>query len=101
MKLEEAINHYLELKPCENWIENIDAKFFFEFAETLLHYIKEESIPIVVVKEKIKEIDEILKGIDYHDIEDKQEREFYQKEYMKQICAKYALQEILTKGESK
>lgn len=59
MKLEEAINHYLELKPCENWIESIDTKFFFEFAETLLYYIKEESIPRAVMEEKIKELEEI------------------------------------------
>ena len=42
MNIEEAINRYLELKPCKNWIESIEPSFFFEFAETVLTAYKKE-----------------------------------------------------------
>lgn len=66
MELEEAINHYLELKPCEKWIESVEPKFFFEFAETLIKYIKEESISKTVVEEKIKQLKEQSGGNVFH-----------------------------------
>ena len=47
------------------------------------------------IEDKIKEIDELLPSIDYHDIKDKQEREFYKKEYMQYVTTKNALQELL------
>lgn len=48
MNIVEAINHYLELKPCKNWIESVEPSFFFEFAETVITAYEKE-------KEKNKE----------------------------------------------
>lgn len=42
MNIEEAKNHYLELKPCEKWIESIEPSFFFEFAETIITAYEKE-----------------------------------------------------------
>ena len=42
MNIEECKNHYLELKPCKDWIESIEPSFFFEFAETLLTAYEKE-----------------------------------------------------------
>lgn len=53
MNIEEAINHYLELKPCKKWIESIEPKFFFEFAETIITAYEKE-------KEKNKKIEKEL-----------------------------------------
>ena len=55
MNIEEAINRYLELKPCKNWIESIEPSFFFEFAETVITAYEKE-------KEKNKELKERLAG---------------------------------------
>lgn len=51
MNIEEAINHYLELKPCKNWIESIEPSFFFEFAETVITAYEKE-------KEKNKSLEQ-------------------------------------------
>ena len=67
--------------------------------DRLIKYIKEESIPRAVVEEKIEELNEILIGLDYHDIEDKEEREFYKKEYMKYVCTRNEVQEILKESK--
>jgi len=42
MNIVEAINRYLELKPCKNWIESIESSFFFEFAETVITAYEKE-----------------------------------------------------------
>lgn len=65
----------------------------------IIKYIKEESIPIAVVEEQIGKINELLPDIDYHDIKDKQEREFYRKEFMKYMTVRNYLQGLLKKRE--
>ena len=42
MYIEEAVNRYLELKPCKNWIESIEPSFFFEFAQTVITAYEKE-----------------------------------------------------------
>jgi len=54
MNIEEAVNRYLELKPCKNWIESIEPSFFFEFAQTVITAYEKE-------KEKNKKIDEFCR----------------------------------------
>ena len=56
MNIEEAVNRYLELKPCKNWIESIEPSFFFEFAETVITAYEKE-------KEKNKKLENDLKDI--------------------------------------
>lgn len=51
MNIVEAINHYLELKPCKNWIESVEPSFFFEFAETVITAYEKE-------KEKNKSLEQ-------------------------------------------
>lgn len=53
MNIVEAINRYLELKPCKNWIESIEPSFFFEFAETVITAYEKE-------KEKNKEYENMI-----------------------------------------
>lgn len=48
-----------------------------------LSYIKENYIPIQKVKDKIEKLHKLLADIDYKDIEDKHEREFYKKNITK------------------
>lgn len=55
MNIEEAINHYLELKPCKNWIESIEPSFFFEFAETVITAYEKEKEKNSKAREFIKE----------------------------------------------
>ena len=108
MELEEAIKMVEYIKnetklACEfpkaterdknRWGKEVQA------LEVVLHYIKEESIPKAVVEEQIGKINELLPDIDYHDIKDKQEREYYKKEYMKYITVRNYLQGLLNKGE--
>lgn len=104
MELKEAIKileEFLLILGSEYcYIDNRDTTKEEQAMETVLKYIKEESIPRAVVEEKIEELNEILIGLDYHDIEDKEEREFYKKEYMKYVCARNEVQGILNKGES-
>ena len=58
--------------------------------ETLLHYIKEESIPIAIVKEKIEEYKKILLNLN----------KFSDVDRIKALNERIlVLQEILTKGE--
>lgn len=47
------------------------------------------------IKKEIEEIKEILKQLDYHDIKDKNEREFYKTQYMQYVVAKNILQGLL------
>ena len=53
MNIVEAKNHYLELKPCENWIESVDTKFFFEFGETLLSELEKQEKIIEKMAEQL------------------------------------------------
>lgn len=63
------------------------------------HKLQEESISKAVVEEQIGKINELLPDINYHDIKDKQEREYYKKEFMKYITVRNYLQGLLNKGE--
>lgn len=47
------------------------------------------------IREKIKEINKLLPDIDYRDIKDKQEREYYKKEYYKVVAERNILQNLL------
>ena len=81
-------------------------KTMMELLDTLkenpYYKLQFENIKIIskaVVEEKIEKLNEILIGLDYHDIEDKEEREFYKKEYGKYVCVRNEVQELLNKGE--
>lgn len=43
MDIKECKQIYSELKPCEDWIANIDKKLFFDFAKTLIDAYEKES----------------------------------------------------------
>lgn len=51
------------------------------------------------VKDKIEELNKLLADIDYKDITDKQEREFYKKEYYQVIAQIIVLKELLDESE--
>ena len=51
------------------------------------------------VKDKIEKLHKLLADIDYKDIEDKQEREFYKKEYYQVVAQIKVLQELLDESE--
>ena len=59
MNIVEAINHYLELKPCKNWIESVEPSFFFEFAETVITAYEKEKEKNKELEKKLDEISEI------------------------------------------
>ena len=50
------------------------------------------------IKDKIEELNKLLADIDYKDIEDKQEREFYKKEYYQVVAQLKVLGELLEEG---
>lgn len=56
-------------------------------------------IPVQKIKDKIKELNKLLTDIDYKDIEDKQEREFYKKEYYQVVAQIKVLKELLKEEE--
>ena len=60
---------------------------------------KEKNTFGVISKDKIRktieEIKDLLKQIDYHDIKDKNEREFYKTQYMQYVVARNILQGLL------
>lgn len=56
-------------------------------------------IPIQKTKNKIAELNNLLADIDYKDIEDKQEREFYKKEYYQVVAQIKVLKELLKEEE--
>ena len=64
-----------------------------------LSYIKENYITIQKVKDKIEELNKLLADIDYKDITDKQEREFYKKEYYQVIAQIIVLKGLLGESE--
>ena len=96
----------MELEEAIKILSSYEKKIVYEITDkdkkavkTILKYIKEESIPRAVVEEQIGKINELLPDIDYHDIKDKQEREYYKKEFMKYITVRNYLQGLLNKGE--
>ena len=103
MELEEVIERLEKLLKLRlnkaNEIKYDNCIIATEDLQIILKYIKEESIPIAVVEEQIGKINELLPDIDYHDIKDKQEREYYKKEFMKYITVRNYLQGLLNKGE--
>lgn len=103
MELEEVIERLEKLLKLRlnkaNEIKYDNCIIATEDLQIILKYIKEESIPKTVVEEQINKINELLPDIDYHDIKDKQEREYYKKEFMKYITVKNYLQGLLNKGE--
>lgn len=70
-----------------------------EYCNELEKDLFENCSNYVVSKDKIRktieEIKELLKQIDYHDIKDKNEREFYKKQYMQYVVARNILQGLL------
>lgn len=48
-----------------------------------------------VIRNKIEELRKHLKDVDYHDIEDSEERKFYKKEYMQTLMQIQVLNELL------
>ena len=103
MELEEVIERLEKLLKLRlnkaNEIKYDNCIIATEDLQIILKYIKEESIPIAVVEEQIGKINELLPDIDYHDIKDKEEREYYKKEFMKYITVRNYLQGLLNKGE--
>ena len=51
------------------------------------------------VKDRIEKLHKLLADIDYKDIEDKQEREFYKKEYYQVVAQIKVLKELLDESE--
>ena len=83
-----------------------------EWAETVLAYIEElekenkflrdenniyrnETVGKKRIRDKIKELEEHLKDVDYHDIKDTAERNFYKKEYMQTFMQIQVLNSLL------
>ena len=103
MELEEVIERLEKLLKLRlnkaNEIKYDNCIIATEDLQIILKYIKEESIPIAVVEEQIGKINELLLDIDYYDIKDKEEREYYKKEFMKYITVRNYLQGLLNKGE--
>lgn len=99
MELEETINNlqeYIDLdrkmrtSPMEEWSDfDKFCELHCRYIEKALHYIKEESIPKVVVEEKIKVIQERFKEETRTDF------------LITLKILENELQEILTKGEKK
>lgn len=100
MELEEAIEGLeTDIYNLTNFLTDSEKEIWQKAIDTIINYIKEESISIAVVEEQIGKINELLPDIDYHDIKDKQEREYYKKEFMKYITVRNYLQGLLNKGE--
>ena len=103
MELEEVIERLEKLLKLRlnkaNEIKYDNCIIATEDLQIILKYIKEESISKAVVEEQINKINELLLDIDYHDIKDKEEREYYKKEFMKYITVRNYLQGLLNKGE--
>ena len=70
-----------------------------EYCNELEKDLFENCSNYVVSKDKIRktieEIKELLKQLDYHDIKDKNEREFYKTQYMQYVVARNILQGLL------
>lgn len=62
-------------------------------------YIKENYISKQKIKDKIEELNKLLADIDYKDITDKQEREFYKKEYYQVVAQIIVLKGLLGESE--
>ena len=60
-----------------------------------LEELLENSISKDKIRKTIEEIKDLLKQIDYHDIKDKNEREFYKTQYMQYVVARNILQGLL------
>lgn len=98
---------YYKNKPIEEILEillNLIEKLQKE-NKKLREYYEEQNevnakfIPIQKTKNKIAELNNLLADIDYKDIEDKQEREFYKKEYYQVVAQIKVLQELLDESE--
>lgn len=66
-------------------------------------YIRKNYIHKDKIIKTIQEIEELLKQIDYHNIKDKEERQFYKNQYMQYITARNILKGLLeeTKDENR
>ena len=75
--------------------------------EKLREYYEEQNevnakfIPVQKVKDKEEELNKLLADIDYKDVEDKQEREFYKKEYYQVVAQIIVLKGLLEESEEK
>ena len=62
-------------------------------------YIRKNYIHKDKIIKTIQEIEELLKQIDYHNIKDKEERQFYKNQYMQYITARNILKGLLEETE--
>lgn len=95
MKLEKAIK-YLDMIKNEHNLDLLGYVYKNEAIETLIKYIKEESIPRAVVEEKINKYDEKIAKMEKDDIGI---GFTLGKEWSDLKAKREVLQEILNKGE--
>lgn len=99
MSEKEIQNILDELNTVRPEVLNTEAKRLFEAIMQIADdrdkykdlYNKEKD----KIRKTIEEIKELLKQIDYHDIKDKNEREFYKTQYMQYVVARNILQGLL------
>ena len=87
---EEIIKELESLSPSETAIIGILDLYNKEKEKNTFGVISKDKI-----RKTIEEIKDLLKQIDYHDIKDKNEREFYKTQYMQYVVARNILQGLL------
>lgn len=97
-QIKESQKENEELKSKNKTLEELLQGNLYE----LYKYYKElagtyqgNSIPVQKIEDKIEELNKLLSDIGYRDIEDKQEREFYKKQYYQVIAQIKVLKELL------
>lgn len=104
-----------DIKVLENLLDEGFEAMCYEEAQAIEHilsdykrlreYYEEQNevnakfIAVQKVKDKIEELNKLLADIDYKDVEDKQEREFYKKEYYQVVTQIKVLKELLKEEE--
>ena len=79
----------------KNELIKFDGSEFIKDSKGNLHIVTGGVISKDKIRKTIEEIKELLKQIDYHDIKDKNEREFFKKQYMQYVVARNILQGLL------
>ena len=93
---ERAIKHLLsEYQMILKENEKLNVKILSNAGIYQLGFRDGEKTYIQKVKDKEEELNKLLADIDYKDVEDKQEREFYKKEYYQVVAQIKVLKELL------
>lgn len=82
-----------EIEHLQKENEELKAKQVMQ--EFKIDWCEKNTIGRGKIREKIEEINKLLPDIDYRDIEDKKEREYYKKEYYKAVAERNILQNLL------